>query len=115
MLPLSPFAVRFYLQYLTRFPYISSHFLLTFLIFSQPLHPCLFPQSSRFSTFSRVTNPFEGVYDGVAVLGHSGQPVSDIARQRRDQVPKSDDAGECVLELFMMQILCCNDTMIRWW
>jgi len=74
----------------------------SFFSFSQPLHPCLFPQSSRFSTFSRVTNPFEGVYDGVCVLGHSGQPVSDIARQRQEQALKKDnDAGECVFERVM--------------
>ena len=53
---------------------------------TQPLHPCLFPQSCRFSTFSRVTNPYQARLDGVLVLGQSGQPVSDIARQRLDVV-----------------------------
>lgn len=50
----------------------------------QPFHPCLFPHSSRFSTFERVTNPYECKVDSVTVLGHSGQPIADIARQTYD-------------------------------
>jgi DNA polymerase II small subunit/DNA polymerase delta subunit B len=61
-------------------------------MFFQPLHPCLFPQSSRFSSFSRVTNPYEASFDGVTVLGHSGQPVTDIARQRLDCMPSAKTA-----------------------
>lgn len=57
---------------------------------SQPLHPCLFPHSCRFSSFSRVTNPYEANFDGIKVLGHSGQPVTDIARQRLEQVETAD-------------------------
>ena len=37
-----------------------------------------------------MTNPFQAVYDNVTVLGHSGQPVSDIARQRIEQVLKAE-------------------------
>jgi DNA polymerase delta subunit 2 len=58
----------------------------------QPLHPCLFSHSSRFNTFSRVTNPYEASLDGVVFLGHSGQPVSDIARQTMDSVTELDPA-----------------------
>jgi hypothetical protein len=39
-----------------------------------------------------VTNPYEAAFDGVAVLGHSGQPVSDIARQRMDCLPSAKPA-----------------------
>jgi DNA polymerase II small subunit/DNA polymerase delta subunit B len=47
----------------------------------QPFHPCLFPHSSRFNSFERVTNPHECQLDKVLIFGHSGQPVRDIARQ----------------------------------
>lgn len=46
----------------------------------QPFHPCLFPHGSRFSSLERVTNPFQCKLDHVNILGHSGQPVRDIAR-----------------------------------
>lgn len=39
-----------------------------------------------------MTNPYEAAFDGVAVLGHSGQPVSDIARQRTDCLPSAKPA-----------------------
>jgi DNA polymerase delta subunit 2 len=47
----------------------------------QPFHSCLFPHSSRYNTFERVSNPNQFKIDNVEVLGHSGQPVSDIVRQ----------------------------------
>ncbi len=51
----------------------------------QPLHPCLLPVSSRFSSLSLVTNPYDcrigESSTGCRVIGHSGQPVSDIVRQ----------------------------------
>ena len=41
---------------------------------SQPLHSCLFPHSSRFSSFHRTTNPMSCRLDGsILVVGHSGQ------------------------------------------
>lgn len=46
----------------------------------QPLHPCLFPGASTFSSFSRCTNPHSFVVDDVHFLGTSGQNVDDIAR-----------------------------------
>lgn len=49
----------------------------------------MFPHSCRFSSFHRVTNPYEASFDGVTVLGHSGQPVTDIARQRMDCMPSA--------------------------
>ncbi len=55
------------------------YFLFFFVL--QPLHPCIFPQSARFNSFERVTNPVEIQIDDVVILGHSGQPVNDIARQ----------------------------------
>ena len=47
----------------------------------QPLHPCLLPQSSRYSSLSLVTNPNESRVGGLLLLGHSGAPVADIVRQ----------------------------------
>lgn len=46
----------------------------------QPFHPCLFPHGSRYTSLERVSNPYQYRLDGVSVLGHSGQPVRDIAR-----------------------------------
>lgn len=46
----------------------------------QPLHPCLFPEASKYSTFHPVTNPYTFELDGNLVLGTSGQPVHDIAK-----------------------------------
>ncbi|KAL5019253.1 hypothetical protein ScPMuIL_004975 [Solemya velum] len=46
----------------------------------QALHRCMFPKSSRYSTFKTVTNPHDLTVDGVRILGTSGQPVHDIMR-----------------------------------
>lgn len=60
----------------------------TFTLPQQPLHPCLLPQASRYSSLSLVTNPYHVVLDGISLLGHSGAPVADIARQTQP----TDDA-----------------------
>ena len=52
-----------------------------FTLPQQPLHPCLLPQSTRFSSLSLVTNPYEVSLNGLLLTGHSGAPVADIARQ----------------------------------
>ncbi|XP_030839817.1 DNA polymerase delta subunit 2 [Strongylocentrotus purpuratus] len=44
----------------------------------QPFHRCMFPQSSVYSTFNSVTNPYEAKIAGIRVLGSSGQNVTDI-------------------------------------
>lgn len=46
----------------------------------QPFHPCLFPHGSRYGSLERVTNPYQCKLDSISILGHSGQPVRDIAR-----------------------------------
>jgi DNA polymerase delta subunit 2 len=46
----------------------------------QPLHSCLFPSSSRYSTFKTVTNPYEMSVAGVSFAGHAGQPITDLRR-----------------------------------
>ena len=47
----------------------------------QPLHQCLFPRAAGYrETFSLVTNPYKCIVGNVTFLGHSGQPVADIAR-----------------------------------
>ena len=47
----------------------------------QPLHQCLFPRTAGYrDTFQLVTNPYKCEINGSMLLGHSGQPVSDIAR-----------------------------------
>ncbi|KGL81954.1 DNA polymerase delta subunit 2, partial [Tinamus guttatus] len=44
----------------------------------QPLHRCMLPLSSAYSTLQLVTNPYQADVDGVRFLGTSGQNVSDI-------------------------------------
>ncbi|XP_054854421.1 DNA polymerase delta subunit 2 [Eublepharis macularius] len=44
----------------------------------QPLHRCMFPLSSTYSTLQLVTNPYQANIDGVRFLGSSGQNISDI-------------------------------------
>ncbi|KAG1651356.1 DNA polymerase delta subunit 2 [Nymphon striatum] len=44
----------------------------------QPLHTCMFPQASSYSTFHSVTNPYDASIDGVRFMGCSGQNVKDI-------------------------------------
>ncbi|KAL3142785.1 hypothetical protein ABBQ38_003084 [Trebouxia sp. C0009 RCD-2024] len=44
----------------------------------QPLHRCLFPLASSFTSFNRVTNPHEFEVDGISFLGTSGQNIDDI-------------------------------------
>ncbi|KAM6178043.1 DNA polymerase delta subunit 2 [Rhynchocyon petersi] len=46
----------------------------------QPLHPCMFPMATAYSTLQLVTNPYQATIDGVRFLGTSGQNVSDIFR-----------------------------------
>ncbi|XP_010294726.1 PREDICTED: DNA polymerase delta subunit 2, partial [Phaethon lepturus] len=44
----------------------------------QPLHHCMLPLASAYSTLRLVTNPYQADVDGVRFLGTSGQNVSDI-------------------------------------
>ncbi|NWS78858.1 DPOD2 polymerase, partial [Crotophaga sulcirostris] len=44
----------------------------------QPLHHCMLPLASTYSTLHLVTNPYQADIDGVRFLGTSGQNVSDI-------------------------------------
>lgn len=44
----------------------------------QPLHRCMMPGASAFSTFNSTTNPHRFTVDGVAFLGTSGQNVDDV-------------------------------------
>ncbi|XP_039624544.1 DNA polymerase delta subunit 2 [Polypterus senegalus] len=44
----------------------------------QPLHRCMFPLSSVYPTLHLVSNPFQADFDGLRLLGTSGQNVSDI-------------------------------------
>lgn len=44
----------------------------------QPLHRCLFPLASSYTSFNRVTNPHEFEVDGMSFLGTSGQNIDDI-------------------------------------
>ncbi|GIY86055.1 DNA polymerase delta subunit 2 [Caerostris darwini] len=48
------------------------------LLPQQPLHPAMFPKSSKYATFNVVTNPYEAVIDGIRFLGSSGQNVKNI-------------------------------------
>ncbi|KAH7299968.1 hypothetical protein KP509_24G038500 [Ceratopteris richardii] len=44
----------------------------------QPLHACLFPGASVYSTFFAATNPHCFELDGVRILGTSGQNIDDL-------------------------------------
>ncbi|XP_006275080.1 DNA polymerase delta subunit 2 [Alligator mississippiensis] len=44
----------------------------------QPLHRCMLPLASTYSTLQLVTNPYQAEIDGVRFLGTSGQNISDI-------------------------------------
>ena len=46
----------------------------------QPLHKCLLPNASRYTSFSAATNPFQCDLGGFRLLGHSGQPINDMIR-----------------------------------
>lgn len=53
----------------------SSH-----LMPQQPIHPCMFPKSSMFPTFSCTTNPHNAIYGDAEVLATSGQNVDVIKK-----------------------------------
>jgi DNA polymerase delta subunit 2 len=44
----------------------------------QPLNKCLLPRASQFNSLSLSTNPYSAIIEGVELLGHSGQPTSNI-------------------------------------
>lgn len=46
----------------------------------QPLHHCMFPESSKYKSFNQVPNPYKCSLGGLTVLGSSGQPIRDILR-----------------------------------
>ncbi|KAL2632818.1 hypothetical protein R1flu_004297 [Riccia fluitans] len=46
----------------------------------QPLHKCLFPGATTYSTFVAATNPHQFELDGVMVLGTSGQNIDDLGK-----------------------------------
>lgn len=46
----------------------------------QPLHRCLFPKSSVYTTMQSVSNPYELEIGGRLLIGMSGQNVKDVCR-----------------------------------
>ncbi|XP_050545286.1 DNA polymerase delta subunit 2 [Daktulosphaira vitifoliae] len=46
----------------------------------QAFHKCLFPKTSEYSNFHRVTNPNKFELEGNLIMGSSGQTVQDIQR-----------------------------------
>jgi DNA polymerase delta subunit 2 len=64
-----------------------------FILPQQPLHRCLLPRSSRYSSLRLVTNPYEATVGGRAFLGCSGQALEDMCkytaeREGEDQVAR---------------------------
>lgn len=51
-----------------------------FTLPQQPLHQCLVPRSSRYSTLRRVTNPYEAYIGHRLFLGASGQILDDLKK-----------------------------------
>eukprot|EP00002_Diphylleia_rotans_P039062 TRINITY_DN8972_c0_g1_i1.p1 TRINITY_DN8972_c0_g1~~TRINITY_DN8972_c0_g1_i1.p1 ORF type:complete len:408 (+),score=89.56 TRINITY_DN8972_c0_g1_i1:404-1627(+) len=62
----------------------------------QPLHKCLLPQSSKFSSFSSTTNPHMFSVEGVDFLGTSGQTIDNLMMFGRFESPL--EAAELTLE-----------------
>ena len=56
-----------------------------FMMPQQPLHRCLFPQSSRLKSLQATTNPYEAVIEGAHLLGSSGQPLDDLDRYTKNE------------------------------
>jgi len=52
-----------------------------------PLHPHLFKHVRECRDFRSVSNPYDCNVDGVALMGHSGQPVEDVLRTTELQEP----------------------------
>ncbi|KAF8819790.1 Dna polymerase epsilon subunit B protein [Cardiosporidium cionae] len=50
----------------------------TYSLPQQPLHPVLFKQSRRLTTFKSTTNPYSFLVDKIRFTGTSGQPISDM-------------------------------------
>lgn len=46
----------------------------------QPLHRCLFPKASIYSSMHNVSNPYECEVGGRVLMGSSGQNVADVMR-----------------------------------
>ncbi|KAL6073527.1 DNA polymerase delta subunit 2 [Balamuthia mandrillaris] len=55
----------------------------------QPLSRCLLPTSTKYSTFTPVTNPYEVNVGGALLLGTSGQPVDNISKYVKQPDPLS--------------------------
>lgn len=60
----------------------------------QPLHRCLFPGASVYSTFYAATNPHQFELDGIRFLGTSGQNIDDLykysnAKERLDYMERT--------------------------
>ncbi|XP_063787975.1 DNA polymerase delta subunit 2 [Pseudophryne corroboree] len=56
-----------------------------YILPQQPLHRCMFPQSTPYSTLQLVTNPYEAEIDGIRFLGTAGQNISDIYKYSKMQ------------------------------
>lgn len=56
----------------------------------QPLHPCLLPQSSRYSTLKSVTCPYEFILDDKLIMVSSSQVIASIASCTRPSIDPSD-------------------------
>ena len=62
----------------------------------QPLHWCLFPKATKYSTLKTVPNPHMFEVDGHLFLGTSGQNIDDILRNSDMKNPL--DAMEAILK-----------------
>ncbi|GAU93304.1 hypothetical protein RvY_05268 [Ramazzottius varieornatus] len=58
-----------------------------YMLPQRALHYCMFPMSNKSSGLHLVTNPFEADFNGIRILGTSGQNISDIYRNSRIEDP----------------------------
>lgn len=58
-----------------------------FMLPQQPMHPCMFPQSSPCGAFQSVPNPYELMIEDRLILGASGQNVTNITKYSNIEEP----------------------------
>jgi len=70
----------------------------------QPLHLCLFPKASMYSTLNSVTNPYHVEISGFSILGTSGQNIEDI--MKNSSISDPIEALEAIIKWSHMAPTC---------
>jgi len=70
----------------------------------QPLHLCLFPKASMYSSLNSVTNPYHVQISGFSILGTSGQNIEDI--MKNSSISDPIEALESIIKWSHMAPTC---------